>query len=79
MQLHRLQHVSDPNYRISVFNAENLILAGKCNLVLGEVESRTGPEFLALVLLAKIMQNPSNKDAVISEVSAKMKKSNNLN
>jgi len=41
---------------------------GKYNLVLGEVETRSGPEFLALVLLAKIMQNPSNKDAVISEV-----------
>lgn len=41
---------------------------GKYNLVLGEIESRSGPEFLALVLLAKIMQNPSNKEAVISEV-----------
>ncbi|KAL5269309.1 hypothetical protein ACHWQZ_G002952 [Mnemiopsis leidyi] len=41
---------------------------GKYNLVLGEVQSRSGPEFLALVLLAKIMQNPSNKDAIVSEV-----------
>jgi len=41
---------------------------GKYNLVLGEIENRSGPEFLALVLLAKIMQNPSNKEAIISEV-----------
>jgi len=41
---------------------------GKFNLVIGEVETRSGPEFKALLLLAKLMQNPSNKDAIISEV-----------
>ena len=46
--------------------------AGKYNLVLGEIENRSGPEFLALVLLAKIMQNPSNKEAIISEVSTRL-------
>lgn len=41
---------------------------GKHNLVISEVESRSAPEFRALTLLAKIMQNPSNKEALVSEV-----------
>lgn len=41
---------------------------GKYNLVIGEIETRSGPEFKALLLLAKLMQNPPNKDAIVSEV-----------
>lgn len=41
---------------------------GKYNLVIGEIESRSGPEFRALVLLAKLLQNPSNREAIVSEV-----------
>jgi len=56
------------SYIHTVYFKSCSITAGKYNLVLGEVQSRSGPEFLALVLLAKIMQNPSNKDAIVSEV-----------
>eukprot|EP00116_Pleurobrachia_bachei_P000504 sb/3460766/ len=41
---------------------------GKFNLVIGETESRHGPEFRALVILAKILQSPADKDSICAEV-----------
>ena len=57
-----------PLLSIRVPPIESISLSGKHNLVISEVESRSAPEFRALTLLAKIMQNPSNKEALVSEV-----------